>query len=95
MEQSGWRLVTNNVLHRPTVGLVLSRAFVSDLTNGTEYILSKFEDDTKLGRVADTPKATIQTPQQAGHEVPVSPLKFNKKCKAHHLEKKTSQSVPH
>jgi len=57
VEQFGWRLVTNNVLHRPTVGLVLSRAFVSDLTNGTEYILSKFEDDTKLGRVADTPKA--------------------------------------
>lgn len=77
------------------MGLVLSRAFVSDLTNGTEYILSKFEDDTKLGRVADTPKATIQTPQQAGQRADRNLMKFNKKCKAHHLEKKTSQSVPH
>ena len=43
-------------------GLVLFKNFISDLDEEIECSLSKFTDDTKLGRAADTPEgcAAIQ-----------------------------------
>lgn len=56
-----WRPGTGDV----PVGFLQSPKFnilISDLNDGTKYLLSKFADNTKLGGVADTPEgcAAIQ-----------------------------------
>jgi len=66
--ESGWRPIATAV----PKGSVLSPAsfslFIIGMDEGTECILSKLADDTKLGRVAHTPEdcTAIQRPQQAG-----------------------------
>lgn len=56
---SGRRLVTRSVFQRPVLSLVLFNIFISDLDEVIECTHSKFDDDTKLGEVADTQEDCI------------------------------------
>ncbi|PKU38655.1 rna-directed dna polymerase from mobile element jockey-like [Limosa lapponica baueri] len=70
---------------------VLFRTFKNDLDDGTEYTLSKFTDDAKLGGVADKPEgcAAIQMDLNRMEKwANRNLMKFNKeKCKVLHLGK--------
>lgn len=55
--KSSWKLITNCVPHRSTLGPILHNICFNGLDEGTEHTLSKFADNIKLKAVAGTPDA--------------------------------------
>ncbi|PKU47253.1 rna-directed dna polymerase from mobile element jockey- hypothetical protein [Limosa lapponica baueri] len=87
--KSSWRQVTGGVPQGSILGPVQSNTLISDFYEGADCTLSKFIDNTKMDRVANTPDGCSafkrdlnRTEKWAERNL----MKFNKgKCKVLHL----------
>ena len=65
--------------------------FISDLDEGIQCNLSKFDDETKLGGVADTPEGCAAVQQELDRMeswAEKNLMRFNKsRCRVLHLER--------
>lgn len=88
---SNWQPSTSGVSQRSILGPILFTIFISDLDNGTMFILMKSDNDTKLSGEVNSLEGKVTLKEdldRLGEWADKNLMKFNQdKCKVLHLGK--------